>query len=830
MAQLDKLLYRFNQVNVAGVPVAVPQPTATQNSPTPPTVLNLASGLTAAYNPATNAIDITALAGSGLQNGQATNILVNGLNSNIQTNNLPTLRFTGPTAAFSVGGFVVNGSVLPGQSLTVVNTTTQPMTIVHEDASSTAAYRIDCQSAGAGVTLLATKRSATFVYDGTTLRWVLQNVGLWRPDVFNVLDFGARGDGVTDDSAAIQAAITACSGIGGIVYFPPATYAHSQTINIPQNVTLKGAEGGQMLGSGYTGCPSVLLKTTPGNGLLSQWPVNMQTPTNVKIKDLTLANSALNSYAYWKANTAYTSGTIVRPWPTVGGATGIAPVLLKCVSNGTSGNFQPIGQLASQFPSPTVTLTFTGQPSTDALVDIYINNAATFNWTTNGWTTNNGPVNIASAVNLPGTNITAHFSTTSWPSLQQLTYYTTPSFKWSLCKGTNISDGVGALQWQVIDAGAAFCDISGANMELDNVYVPAVGYAIGAIFDQSEEVHIRRCNFQCFAGVWLVNGQDHVSSTTFGTTIQTQNTNRITIESSTNFNGGIGIVDDGGADHSFIDCNYNGGGAWPYAIAICAAYPCKIDGGDVENYVKGAFKLSPFTYFARQPAANWGPTTIENMSIATGSVILDATYPGAIFYGATNVLVRNNNISTSANPYVIGGPSISGLTWDNNNVGGVNTPIIDAPAQQGGSLLIIDQRNSFNAWGTISIQAANSLVPKANFEVAGSVAFRAYALSLSSAVNSNISLGSLQMYAAVEITNTGGNFLVTGLANGTDGQIVELLNVSAPSKVMTITHNDNRSSVGQRIYCLPSSANTDCTFAKLRFSASQNQWYLIGSA
>jgi hypothetical protein len=116
----------------------------------------------------------TASANSGAS--QTTNTLVNGLNSNIATGGNTTLRFGGPTAAFSIGGFALAGSATPGsgQVIVVVNTTTQPMTIVNADASTTAKYRIDTQS-GLAVTLLSRKTSALFMYDGTTNLWVLQN-------------------------------------------------------------------------------------------------------------------------------------------------------------------------------------------------------------------------------------------------------------------------------------------------------------------------------------------------------------------------------------------------------------------------------------------------------------------------------------------------------------------------------------------------------------------------------------------------------------------------------------------------------------------------------
>lgn len=43
--------------------------------------------------------------------------------------------------------------------------------------------------------------------------------------LFNVKNYGAVGDGVTNDTAAIQAALTAATAVGGTVVFPPATYA-----------------------------------------------------------------------------------------------------------------------------------------------------------------------------------------------------------------------------------------------------------------------------------------------------------------------------------------------------------------------------------------------------------------------------------------------------------------------------------------------------------------------------------------------------------------------------------------------------------------------------
>lgn len=57
-----------------------------------------------------------------------------------------------------------------------------------------------------------------------------------------VADNGARGDGTTDDTSAITAAISACNTAGGgDVYFPEGTYLISSALSIPNFVNLRGA-------------------------------------------------------------------------------------------------------------------------------------------------------------------------------------------------------------------------------------------------------------------------------------------------------------------------------------------------------------------------------------------------------------------------------------------------------------------------------------------------------------------------------------------------------------------------------------------------------------
>jgi hypothetical protein len=61
------------------------------------------------------------------------------------------------------------------------------------------------------------------------------------PAWYNVRAYGAVGDGVADDTAAIQAAVVALSATGGVLYFPTGTYLISMAIAITADgVSVRG--------------------------------------------------------------------------------------------------------------------------------------------------------------------------------------------------------------------------------------------------------------------------------------------------------------------------------------------------------------------------------------------------------------------------------------------------------------------------------------------------------------------------------------------------------------------------------------------------------------
>jgi len=85
-------------------------------------------------------------------------------------------------------------------------------------------------------------------------------------NVYNVVAYGAAGDGATDDETDIESAITAAASAGGVVYFPTGSYKFLTAITVPVNVTLLFDTGATILGDGtsiltFTGAPENITYT-----------------------------------------------------------------------------------------------------------------------------------------------------------------------------------------------------------------------------------------------------------------------------------------------------------------------------------------------------------------------------------------------------------------------------------------------------------------------------------------------------------------------------------------------------------------------------------------
>lgn len=78
-------------------------------------------------------------------------------------------------------------------------------------------------------------------YEGNAL-----DVNVSLPFV-NVMDYGAKGDGTTDDASAIQTALDTVKTTGGIIYFPLGTYLLKSSILFYSNQTLWFENGAKLL-------------------------------------------------------------------------------------------------------------------------------------------------------------------------------------------------------------------------------------------------------------------------------------------------------------------------------------------------------------------------------------------------------------------------------------------------------------------------------------------------------------------------------------------------------------------------------------------------------
>jgi hypothetical protein len=138
---------------------------------------------------------------------------------------------TAGTSAFTAGEIPIATVVTSASSITSI--ADARTWFMPQPCATGAGGDVHCSSRGSDQNILLTPSGS-----GAS---VITNLADKGGQVFNVKAYGATGDGSTDDTADIEAAVASAEAVHGTVYFPPGTYKTTSTLSLPSNTGLLGA-------------------------------------------------------------------------------------------------------------------------------------------------------------------------------------------------------------------------------------------------------------------------------------------------------------------------------------------------------------------------------------------------------------------------------------------------------------------------------------------------------------------------------------------------------------------------------------------------------------
>lgn len=119
---------------------------------------------------------------------------------------------------------------------------------------------------------------------------VARNLNTKVSEIVSVTDYGAVGDNLTDNSVALQLAITIASFSGGAIYFPPGIYRYGTTLTFLNHIRYYGVS------EDYNGSfGSTLLYTGVGDAVQVNNPINSSTAANITVENLTFRATSLGA-------------------------------------------------------------------------------------------------------------------------------------------------------------------------------------------------------------------------------------------------------------------------------------------------------------------------------------------------------------------------------------------------------------------------------------------------------------------------------------------------------------------------------------------------------
>ena len=173
---------------------------------------------------------------SGLTYTQGTTALSNGDNPNLAVSSNTSIRLGSNTAAASLGGLIITPTPTAGEEFTVSFIVPgYQYTIRHLDPAATGAgtIKIYCPSQSDVQLPAGQAPQIRLILDATLGYYVLQSTGVTSQEVVHALDFGLVGNGTTDDTPAIQAAINSLGTAGGEVVLPPRLIGWGSEVVLP---------------------------------------------------------------------------------------------------------------------------------------------------------------------------------------------------------------------------------------------------------------------------------------------------------------------------------------------------------------------------------------------------------------------------------------------------------------------------------------------------------------------------------------------------------------------------------------------------------------------
>ena len=155
--------------------------------------------------------------------------------------------------------------------------------VVQDALGNTIWDQITSSSPIAGQDISSASAVAT---NATTLR----SLANYFADIINVKDFGAQGNGSTDDTTAIQAAITAIG--NGTLFFPAGTYIISSALTIP-------AQTSPLLQGAGMSATRIVQTSSSASGIIFGNTTSQTMPLGGGVRDMTIDGSTtpISSYS-----------------------------------------------------------------------------------------------------------------------------------------------------------------------------------------------------------------------------------------------------------------------------------------------------------------------------------------------------------------------------------------------------------------------------------------------------------------------------------------------------------------------------------------------------